>query len=524
MSKQLQAVAIAAPGFFGLNTQQSGAVAGQGFALKSENCVIDKYGRLGARKGWEYVTTAKDTVAGGNVGAEIKGMARFLDVAGGELFFSWSADKFYTGISDLTTVTPTTTDTIAAGNWQAASLNDHMYFFQRGYKPLVYSMETGVAVFEDVDAHYFGYKDPLTQNTPKGNTALSAYGRLWVADTDTSKTTVYFSDVLTGWDFNSGTAGSIDVSAVLTQGTDEIVSLGAHNGNLVVFCKNSIIIYGDGDNFQSSINTTALTLVEVIQGVGCVARDSVQNLGDDILFLSANGVRSLSRVVQEKSQPLSDISKNIQDDIVQLIQGELSSTIKSVYSPSNSFYLISFLNTGFTYCFNTGGRLEDGSFRVLLWDGQTANAYLCHNDSMYIAEGDGYAKYSGYADNGDKYSMTYYTTYLDLGEPSATKFVKRISATTIGASGQTFVMKVGYDYEDEYNSYAFTTSAGGIVAEYGASEYNIGEYTSGTLIDNIQAPAGGTGTVLQVAFEADIDSAELSLQKISVYVKLGKIT
>ena len=519
MSKQLQAVAIAAPGFFGLNTQQSGAVAGQGFALKSENCVIDKYGRLGARNGWEYVTTAKDAIVGDNVGADIKGMARFLDVAGGELFFSWSDDKFYTGISDLTTVTPTTTDTITTGNWQAASLNDHMYFFQRGYKPLVYTVSGGSVEFESVDVHPHSVGTP-----PSGNTVLSAYGRLWIADTATSKTTVYFTDVLDGHNFNTGTAGSIDVSAVLTQGTDEIVSLGAHNGNLVVFCKNSIIIYGDGDNFQSSINTTALTLVEVIQGVGCVARDSVQNLGDDILFLSANGVRSLSRVVQEKSQPLSDISKNIQDDIVQLIQGEMSSTIKSVYSPSNSFYLISFLNAGTTYCFNTGGRLEDGSFRVMLWDDQTANSYLDYNNFLYLAEDNGYAKYSGYTDNGTAYRMTYYTTYLDLGEPSASKFVKRISATTIGATGQTFVMKVGFDYDDQYNSYPFITSAGGLAAEYGVAEYNIGEYTAGTLIDNIQAPAGGAGTVLQIAFESDINGAALSLQKISVYVKLGKIT
>jgi hypothetical protein len=520
MSKQLQAVAIAAPGFFGLNTQQSGAVTGQGFALKAENCVIDKYGRLGSRNGWSYVSTAKDTVADANVGVNLKGLTRFLDVAGVETYISWSDDKFYTGISDLTTVDLTgVSDTITTGNWQAASLNDHQYFFQSGYKPLLYTYHTGSVEFLDVDSHAHS-----SGTAPKGNTVLSAYGRLWVADLATEKTTVYFSDVLDGAKWNTGTAGSLDISAVLTKGTDQIVALGAHNGNLVIFCRDSIIIYEDGDNFQGSFDTASLTLVEVIQGVGCVARDSVQGLGDDILFLSANGVRSLSRVIQEKSQPLSDVSRNVQDDIVQLLRGEISTSVKSVYSASNSFYLISFLNSGSTYCFDTRGRLEDGSFRVLLWTEQTANGYLDYNGSLYLAEDNGYAKYTGHSDNGSSYRMTYYTTYLDLGEPSSSKFVKRISATTIGATGQTFVMKVGYDYNDQYNSYPFITRAGGLHAEYGLAEYNIGEYSTGTLIDNIQAPAGGSGTVLQVAFESDIDGAELSLQKISVYVKLGKIT
>ena len=113
---------------------------------------------------------------------------------------------------------------------------------------------------------------------------------------------------------------------------DEIVALGAHNGYLIIFCKNNIIIYGDNDNFQAGMTTSSLTLVEVIEGVGCIARDSVQNTGEDILFLSNTGVRSLNRTVQEKSQPMRDISKNIRDDIIQAVTSEdLALVMLSIY-------------------------------------------------------------------------------------------------------------------------------------------------------------------------------------------------
>ena len=55
MSSPQQAISIAAPGFYGLNTQESSVALSSGFALEAYNCVIDRYGRIGARRGWSYV-------------------------------------------------------------------------------------------------------------------------------------------------------------------------------------------------------------------------------------------------------------------------------------------------------------------------------------------------------------------------------------------------------------------------------------------------------------------------------------
>ena len=39
----------------GLNTQDSSVTLESGFALVANNCVIDKFGRIGSRKGWDNV-------------------------------------------------------------------------------------------------------------------------------------------------------------------------------------------------------------------------------------------------------------------------------------------------------------------------------------------------------------------------------------------------------------------------------------------------------------------------------------
>jgi len=67
VSKQLQAATIAAPGFMGLNTQDSSVTLESGYALVANNCIIDKFGRIGSRKGWENVHATNTDLGTANV-------------------------------------------------------------------------------------------------------------------------------------------------------------------------------------------------------------------------------------------------------------------------------------------------------------------------------------------------------------------------------------------------------------------------------------------------------------------------
>ena len=593
MAAPLQTASIAAPGFFGLNTQESSVTLAAGFALTADNCVIDKYGRLGARKGWFYYTESLDGVDGDNEGVNLKGAHEFIDINGDRYFGCWSDTDFYIASgSTLTSVTYSGNNTITDDGWQAATLNDAAYLFQRNYEPIYFNPTTGVlddirnvtldtavtitsaattatvthtahgfATGQEVtiaganESEYNGtfnvtvtgtdtYTYTLPNSTsspatgtitatwprsipPQGNTVLSAYGRLWVADTLDNKTTVYWSDLLDGTIWDSGTAGSIDLSAVLVNGNDEIVALGAHSGRLIIFCKDHIVIYGD-ETSGDALDPTSIKLVEVIANVGCISRDSVQNTGTDIVFLSRTGVQSLGRLIQEKSQPFRDLSKNIRDDLVQAINGTDPETIKSVYAASEAFYLLLIPAYQRIYCFDTRTALEDGSARVTVWDNQTHTSMIEKYDSqsgkydLYFTNADGIAEYGGYSDNGAGYAMRYYTNFMDFGDATRTKYMKRLSITLIGGSGQLMFLKTGYDYSDTYNSYTVTLNDQAN-AEYGVSEYGIAEYTIGTLVDTIRESVGGGGNILQAGFEATINGAQLSVQKLDLYIKQGRI-
>jgi hypothetical protein len=527
MAKKLLTTSLVSPAFLGLNTQESSVANDPRFALRANNCVIDRFGRLGARKGWKYVTTTNGT------GTNLLGMHPFLDVVGTNTIVSWNATTFYKGVDTLTTITPTTSDTITNGDWQAVTLNDRAYFFQQGYKPLYYTNESTADEFKSIENHvdYDG-------TAPQAGIVMSAFGRLWAASTASNKTTVYFSDLLNGAKWGSGNAGSLNVSGVLPKGSDVITGLAEHNGRLIIFCKNNIIIYEDADSFQGSFDVNTLRLVEVISGVGCIATKSIQNTGDDVLFLSSTGLRSLGRTVQEKSQPLSDLSRNIRDVFLDAVdQEDEFQDINSVYYPEGAFYLLDFPTSKIQYIFDMRGTLEDASLRATTWSGLTHKSYMYDPTTklLYLAQVDGLAKYFGFNDNDETYNIEYYTNHFDLSIPNAIKILKRVACTAIGSSKQTFNIKVGYDYTTNYFTFPFTTQELAVtefgIGEYGSnglriptdSESGVSEYTGGISLDRIDSPVNGSGSIVQIGVEAEINGAQLSVQKLDIYAKQGRI-
>ena len=512
MVAPLRTASIQAPAFYGLNTMDSEVTLDPKFARSAENCIIDEGGRIGSRLGWEYVAQTATPATPVN----LKGMHRHIDIDGQEYFGAWSDTAFYIKSGgSLNAVTYSGTQTITEGNWQAATLNDAAMLVQRGYDPVYFDPTTGV--LNDVKA--------LSKGTPpQANTLLSAYGRVWAADTPTNKTTVYWSDLLdaTEWRPTVGTVGSLDISGILVYGNDEIVGLGAHNGNLIIFCKNNIVIMNDSAAGKQYLDPANMALVEVINGVGCIARDSIVNTGTDIMFLSESGVRSLGRTIQEKSQPMRDISRNVRDTLVDQVSRADKDQIRAVYSDHFAVYLLSIPDEETVWCFDMRAPLQNGSARVTRWNGLDHTSWIAFDGSMYMTNTQGIAQYKGYQDNGSKYSMQYYTNYFDFGMSNMVKIVKNVAATVIGSTGQKFVAKIGTDYEDIYTSYNLTVKDAE-VSEYNIAEYNIGEYSGAALIDNIRIPAGGSGFVVQLGFESEINGGFLSIQQIDLYVKQGRL-
>jgi len=513
MSKPLQSYSLSAPGFSGLNTEESPLDLGVGFALVATNCILDQYGRIGARKGWTRVNPSSGTLGANDVGVihelvQNDGTLTVLFAGNNKIFKLGTANA----VTELTYGGGGSAPTITASNWQCASLNGIAYFFQTGHDPLIYDPAVSTTTYRRVSE-----KSGYVATVPQANIAISAFGRLWVANTSTDKVTVTFSDLIAGHVWGGGTSGSLDVSRVWPNGADEVMGLAAHNDFLFIFGKRQILVY------SGASTPASLALSDTVGSIGCIARDTIQSIGSDVVFLSDSGVRSLMRTIQEKSAPLRDISKNVRFDLNSSLLGETLANLKSVYSEKEAFYLLVLPATFQVYCFDTKLNLPDGSFRVTKWDSIAPTALRSlRNGDLYIGKNGYIGKYGGYIDDTTTYRFAYYTNNADLGNPNQISILKTISAIVIGGSNQFLTINWGFDYSGAYqaqNIYIPSQAS----FEYGTAEYNIAEYTSGIPIKTLRANASGAGKIVQTGYETTINGIQLSLQKIEIQAKDGKM-
>lgn len=543
MSKALQVSSVSAPGFLGLNTQDPSLEISNGFAGVALNCVIDKFGRVGSRQGYENVNTSSGTLGANEVTViheliQTDGTLTVLFFGNGKLFklglsTAGAVAEFniaeygsngvplaeYTqGASSLGTITELTyggggnAPLFNAGNWQAASLNGIAYFFQINNDPIIYDPAVSTTTYRRVTE-----KSVYVATVPNANVAISAYGRIWAANTTTNNTTVSFSNLLSGFVWSTGTAGSLNVSNVWPNGSDEIMGLAAHNGFLFIFGRRQILIY------SGATTPSTMTLSDTISSVGCIARDTIQNTGKDVVFLSGSGLRSVLRTVQEKSAPLGDLSKNIRNDFLNIIASESASELRSVYSEQNGFYLLSCPSSDKVFCFDTKTTLEDGSYRVTTWDSIAPQSFCARrNGDLLIGQTGFVTKYTGYQDGGSEYRMEYYTNNADLGNDGQTSIIKKIKVLVVGGSNQAISIFWGYDFSSSYQSQTVSIPTQA-VSEYGIGEYNIAEYATGIILEELTAYGSGSGKVVQTGFEININGSPISFQKIEIQTKTGKL-
>jgi hypothetical protein len=517
MSKPITTYSISAPGFYGLNTQDSPLDLSSGFASVATNCVIDSFGRIGSRKGFSRVNSASGTLGANNVTViheliETNGTLTILFAGNNKLFKLSSADA----VVELTYGGGGTAPTITASNWQCASLNGITYFFQSGFDPLIYDPAVSTTTFRRV-SEKTGYAGTI----PLANVGISAFGRLWVADTTTNNVTITFSDLLTGHIWSGGTSGTLDVSRVWPNGADQIVGLSSHNGFLFIFGKRQILIY------KNATTPSTMSLDDSISNIGCLSRDSIATTGTDIVFLSNSGVRSLLRTIQEKSAPLRDLSKNVRNDLMTSVGSEVLANIKSTYSESNGFYLLSLPVTKSVYIFDTKAQLQDGSARVTTWDSiEPTSFHSRRNGDLLIGKNGFIGKYGTYLDHASTYRLQYFTNYSNLNQTEVTSIVKKISVVVIGGSNQGFIIKWSYDFSGQFASASLNIPVTS-VAEYGTAEYGdngspLAFYSSGIQLSTLVASGSGFGNVVQTGYEVQINNAPISIQKIEIQTKDGK--
>lgn len=528
MSQQSN-VQVAAPGFLGLNTEDAPINLALEWCATADNSVIDASGRIASRKGYRILTSDNTDLGSANVSNIHE--ARYTD--GTVERFATGNNKIFTfdtaGV--LTDITPGGA-TITADDWQIVTLNDDTFFFQRGHEPIVYDNSAGSAVLHSAHTNNAG-------TAPQGDVALSAYGRVWTGGVEGERAIVYWSDLLIGPAWTGGTSGSLDLTQVWPNGNDEIQALAAHNQKLIIFGKQSILIFGSNNADGRLADPAAdLLLEDTIVDIGCVGKHAWQVVGQDIWYVDYTGLRSLGRTIQEKSLPIGDVSRNINTIFRSQARTEEGGT-RVFYSPDDAFVLVMLPGQRIIWCFDTRQRMQDGSARATRWVSLDFHSVGRSVDgTVWFGNNSGLNRYTGYLDaaasdgtGGTGFRFRWYPHPQSFGEPSRLKVPKEADFVIAGGLGQRAVCYWGYGYRNLFVNQPFTLDAE-TPDFYNVDEYNITttddpddptEYGSGSTIGEYSIPLSGSGPALTVGLEAIVRGQKLSVQEVNIQTKIGRL-
>jgi hypothetical protein len=512
----LAPISLVAPGRFGLNTQNSANILGPEWATEATNAVFDLTGRLTARKGWAPATSS--AMSGTPV---VDVIHEYIRADSSRFIISSGGSKLWLGVSTPSDITGTATVTVG-DNWQFLNFADLVIGVQQGEQPIVY---TGSGSFADLSES--------SGDAPTGNCGVAAFGRVWITDSD--RQTIQYSGLLDETDWGGVGAGSIDMTSVWPNGMDQIVALAAYNGSLIVFGANTIVFFTDGQGSALGIDPDNIYVSDTIIGTGCVARDSVQQIDNgDLLFLSANGVQSLQRLIQERSNPILNVSMNVRDYLLDFLSSESQQEIRSVYAPKEGFYLLIFPTSSRVFCFDTRGRLPDGTYRVTEWSTKIKAACRANDNTLYLSLSDlggRLGTYAGYNDRSSAnaatdYNFSYQSGWLDLDPEMAgyIKILKSINGVVYTATANnTMSVTWDFDFQGTSDSYGIIFPDTGSEGEWGIGEWGIMEWGGGGGLVSFRAPASGSGQYLRVGIIVPISENTFAIQQLNLYAKIGRL-
>jgi len=150
------------------------------------------------------------------------------------------------------------------------------------------------------------------------------------------------------------------------------------------------------------------------------------------------------------------------------------------------------------------------------------------NGDLLIGKSGYIGRYNGYLDDTDTYRLYYYTNQSDLGDQSVTSILKRIGVVVIGGTNQVVTIKWGFDFTENFYSQNAQIPTQGVseygIAEYGANGVPVAQYSGGIALQTLYAQGTGSGRIVQTGYEAEINSSELSIQKIEILTKNGRVS
>ncbi len=332
--------------------------------------------------------------------------------------------------------------------------------------------------------------------------------------------------------FFSAPYDELDYSAVNGSG---VINVGFPIVAIKTF-RDALFIFGS-NNIRKLVgnNISNFVLESVTDNLGCLATDSVIEIGGDLLFLSQDGLRPVSGTDKIGDVNLETVSKDIQSVFTDVVFDiDLDGLNAVVLRGKTQFrYFFAAADTqgvigGFRQTPN-GLQFEYGQLlgiRATCADsgyiGQ--NEFVIHGDN----EGKVHRQEKGNSFAGEDIFSAFQTPYLYMQDPEQRKIFYTIATYLRSEGDNEILMSAVYDYEDVnvLNPNDFTLSNTNAAAYYNEAAYAADDATSGAIYDGSPAPirrtnVSGSGKSISVRYVTNDTKPSHSIQGLVITFGVG---
>jgi hypothetical protein len=340
---------------------------------------------------------------------------------------------------------------------------------------------------------------------------------MFLAGDSSEPTNLHFSAPYDETDFSAASgAGVINVGF-------PVVAIKSFRDILYIFGTNNIRkLVGD--------NISNFVLQEVTDDLGCLATDSVVEIGGDLLFLSQDGLRPVSGTDKIGDVNLETVSKDIQSIFTDIVFDIDLEGLNAVVIRQKTQFRYFFAGNDTQGIIGGFRQTPNGlQFEYSQMLGITAtcadSGYIGQNE--YVIHGDSNGKVHrqerGFDFDGEDIFSVFQTPFFHMQDPEQRKVFYTV-ATYLRAEGDNeIVMSALYDYEDvdtlSPTNFTLTT-------EGAAAYYNEALYDSTAIFDGNPAPVkrtniSGSGKSASFKFVTNDSNASHSIQGLVVTFGVG---
>ena len=340
---------------------------------------------------------------------------------------------------------------------------------------------------------------------------------VFLSGDSTEPTNLYFS---APYDETSFAAG--DGAGVINVGFP-IVATKAFRDQLFIFGVNNIkkLVGNNISNF---------VLQNVTDDLGCLATDSVVEIGGDVFFLSQDGYRPISGTNKIGDVNLESISRNIQSIFTEVVLEEDLEALSSVVIREKSQFRVFFAvgdSTGLISGIRSTPQGNMFEFGQLLGIEATCADSGYIGQFEYVLHGDSGGKVhrqeQGSNFDGDDIFSLYQTPFIHMQDPEQRKVIHTVATYLRSEGDNEIAMSVLYDYEafETLSPTNFT-----LITEGTAAYYNEAVYDSTAIFDGNPAPVirtnvSGSGKSVSFKYVTNDTNASHSIQGLVVTFGVG---